>query len=315
MVESRKLLYLIGRNTKLYFKDKMLFFTSLITPIILLFLFFTFLKNVYINDFQKALQGFAIDSKILNGMAGAWLLSSVLSVSSVTVAFCANLIMAQDKVNGTINDFKITSAKPVTINISYFISTFFVVILIMLSVLLIGSIYIAIVGWYIPVADFFMMLLDIFINVLFGTLLSSIVMVFVNSQGMQSAVASLVSAMYGFISGAYMPISSFSKGLANFLGLLPGTYGTSILRNHCMQGYLQAMLNNDIPSEAIKAIKDGFDANIYVFDNSISLGGMYGIFLGSCAVLVLIFVVIVTLKSKNIKLNIFGKDKKTVVKE
>ena len=36
---------------KLFFKDKGMFFTSLITPLILLVLFFTFLGNVYRDTF------------------------------------------------------------------------------------------------------------------------------------------------------------------------------------------------------------------------------------------------------------------------
>ena len=38
---------LVKRNTKLYFKDKGMFFSSLITPVILLVLYATFLKKVY----------------------------------------------------------------------------------------------------------------------------------------------------------------------------------------------------------------------------------------------------------------------------
>ena len=137
-----------------------------------------------------------------------------------------------------------------------------------------------------------------------------VILSFVSTQGMQSAIATLITALYGFISGAYMPISSFSKGLANFLGLLPGTYGTSILRNHCMGGYLDAFADAGVPEEAIKAIRDGFDANIYVFDNSVSLGTMYGIFLGTSFALLLIFILIVVLKNKNISFNFIKKDKK-----
>ena len=37
---------LTKRNVKLYFKDKGMFFSSLITPLILLVLYTTFLKNV-----------------------------------------------------------------------------------------------------------------------------------------------------------------------------------------------------------------------------------------------------------------------------
>ena len=45
---------LIRRNTKLYFKDKGMFFTSLITPLILLVLYSTFLGNVYEESFRSA---------------------------------------------------------------------------------------------------------------------------------------------------------------------------------------------------------------------------------------------------------------------
>ena len=46
---------LIKRNIKLFFKDKGMFFTSLITPAILLVLYVTFLGNVYRNSFTPNL--------------------------------------------------------------------------------------------------------------------------------------------------------------------------------------------------------------------------------------------------------------------
>ena len=283
--------------------DKMLFFTSMITPLILLFLFFTFLRNVYIDSFTQAFpEGFSVDNKIINGIAGAWLLSSVLSVSSVTVAFCANMVMVDDKIHSSINDFRVAPVKATTISLSYLISNIFVVTLVMIGVLVLGYTYLAIVGWYISVSDFFMILLGCMCNIMFGCLLSSIVLSFVKTQGMQSAIATLISALYGFISGAYMPISSFSKGLANFLGLLPGTYGTSIMRNHCMNGYLEALFNAGVPQEAINGIRDGFDANIYVFDNSVSLPAMYGIFLGTTIALLIIYILVIALRNKSFSL-------------
>ena len=50
------LLTLTRRNMKLYFKDKGMFFTSLITPLILLVLYGTFLSNVYEDTFRNALE-------------------------------------------------------------------------------------------------------------------------------------------------------------------------------------------------------------------------------------------------------------------
>ena len=49
---------LIKRNIKLFFKDKGMFFTSLITPAILLVLYVTFLGNVYRDSFTSNLGQF-----------------------------------------------------------------------------------------------------------------------------------------------------------------------------------------------------------------------------------------------------------------
>ena len=46
--------------------------------------------------------------------------------------------------------------------------------------------------------------------VLFGTVLSGIVCYPLQTQGQMSAVYTIVSAGYGFICGAYMPISNSS---------------------------------------------------------------------------------------------------------
>ncbi|MDE7439649.1 MAG: ABC transporter permease [Clostridia bacterium] len=304
MIECKKMFALISRNTKCYFKNKFMFFTSLITPLILLLLFATFLRNVYVESFEMIAAEFEITLKprVLNGITGAWLMSSILSVSAVTVAFCSNIIMAEDKMNSIVNDFNVSPVKRTTISISYFVSNFFVTFIVIMSIMLIGHIYLAAVGWYIPVGDVFMIIVDCVCGILFGTLCAGIVLSFVSNQGGVSAVSTLISSMYGFICGAYMPLSQFSKGLRNFLGFLPGTYSVGIMRNHYMNGYVNEIVKS-ISDPAVaegmqKGIKDGFDANLYVFGNQISLGAMYGILLGACAVLLAGYIAIIILKNK-----------------
>ena len=74
---------LVKRNTKLYFKDKGMFFSSLITPLILLVLYATFLKNVYEDSFRSALAaaGASVPDAVLNSCIGGQLVSSLLAVS------------------------------------------------------------------------------------------------------------------------------------------------------------------------------------------------------------------------------------------
>lgn len=97
----KTVIFLIKRNTKLFFKDKGMFFTALITPAILLVLYGTFLGNVYRDSFTASLpEGLPISENLIESLVGSQLISSILAVSCVTVAFCSNFLMVQDKTNG-----------------------------------------------------------------------------------------------------------------------------------------------------------------------------------------------------------------------
>ena len=115
----------VKRNTKLFFKDKGLFFTSLITPLILLVLYSTFLSNVFEDSFRQVFSqvGVSVSDKQIAGLVGGQLMSSLLAVSCVTVSFCSNMLMVQDKFNGAYNDLMITPLKRSNLALSYYIST------------------------------------------------------------------------------------------------------------------------------------------------------------------------------------------------
>ena len=88
---------LIRRNCRLFFKDKGMFFTSLITPVILLVLYATFLAKVYRDSFNSALPDIMqVSDKLIDATVGGQLFSSLLAVSCVTVAFCSNMLIVQE---------------------------------------------------------------------------------------------------------------------------------------------------------------------------------------------------------------------------
>lgn len=267
---------LIKRNTKLYFKDKAMFFTSLITPVILLVLYATFLRNVYVDSFRSALDaaGVTVSEALINGCVGGQLVSSLLAVSCVTVAFCSNLLMIQDKVSGARHDLTVAPVKPGTLALGYYISTLVSSLTVNLAAAAVSMGYLAFTGWYLSAGDVLLILLDVVLLVLFGTALSSCVSFPLSTNGQGSAVGTVVSAGYGFVCGAYMPISSFSDGLQKVLSFLPGTYGTSLLRNHALRGSLAEMSGLGFPDEVIEAIRDSIDCNLYFFGSKVGTGAM-----------------------------------------
>lgn len=289
----KTLLILTRRNAKLFFKDKGMFFSSLITPAILLVLYVSFLSSIYRRSFVSALpSGFTLSESIIDGVVAGQLASSLLAVCCVTIAFCSNLIMIQDKVTGSVRDLTVTPVKRSVLAMGYFSASYAATLIVCLITCGLCFLYTLSQGWYLSGADIALILLDVLLLTLFGTALSSCLHYFLTTQGQMSAVGTLVSAGYGFICGAYMPIANFSDGLQKVLSFLPGTYATSLLHNHWMRGALGEMGDAGVPVQVLDAIRDSIDCNIYFFGKAVSQGAMYLILAGSVVLVTAVYVLI-----------------------
>lgn len=295
----RTFLALTKRHIKVFFKDKGLFFSSLITPIILLVLYSTFLAKVYKDSFIQGLGGFEIDEKLIDGTVAAQLFSSLLAVSCVTVAFCSNIIMIQDKNDGIRSDFIVSPVRKSTMGLSYFAASLLSTLIVSFTATIACFIYISIKNcWYMSFADVMLIIADVVLLTTFGTALSSIVNVFLTTNGQAQAVGTIVSAGYGFLCGAYMPIKSFGDGLRNALMFLPGTYGTSLIRNHSLNGVFAEMESVGFPPEAMNGIKESIDCRLSFFGTNVEQWVMYLVLIGSVVLLIGIYVLLNILKSE-----------------
>lgn len=295
--ELKKMNYLTFRNIKLYFKDKMTFLVSLITPLILLVLFIAFLKSTYEDSILSIIQGFDLDQSLIDALTGGWLFSSVLATSCITVAFCSGM-MVIDKINRANIDFMVSPVKKSTLQLSYVLANLFSTFIITFVLLIVGLIYLACVGFYITFVDILLIVFGIIITSLFGTILANIIWTFTHSQGVVSGVCTFVSALYGFICGAYMPINAMGQGMQYFVSLLPGTYATVLFR----QGFLNNVLNRmgeTLPQEMINGIASGFDVKMSFFGHDVSTLALILVISISTIVLLGVFLFINKFKKKN----------------
>ena len=295
--ELRKMRYLTLRNIKLYFKDKMTFLVSLITPLILLVLFIAFLKSTNEDSILSIIQGFDLDQSLIDALTGGWLFSSVLATSCITIAFCSGL-MVIDKINRANIDFMVSPVKKSTLQLSYVLANLFSTFIITFVLLIVGLIYLACVGFYITFVDILLIVFGLIITSLFGTILANIIWTFTHSQGVVSGVCTLVSALYGFICGAYMPIRTMGQGMQYFVSLLPGTYATVLFR----QGFLNSVLNRmreTLPQGMINGIASGFDVKMSFFDHDVSTLALILVISISTIVLLGVFLFINKFKKKN----------------
>lgn len=291
---------LVGRNSKLFFKDRGMLFSSLITPVILIILYATFLAKVYRDSFLSNLpDAVHISDELVNGTVAAQLAAALLAVSCITVTFCVNLTMVQDKANGVEKDFLVSPVKRSVIYTGYFFSTVLNSLMVNGLALVICLLYMKRMGWYMSAADILWVILDEILLVLFGSTLSSIICYPLKTQGQMSAVGTIVSAGYGFVCGAYMPISNFSTGLQKILSYLPGTYGTSLIKNHMLHGIFTELSDSGFPDDVVTAIADSLDCNPAFHGHVVGVGEMVVIMVASVVILGMIYLLMASFSKKH----------------
>ena len=296
----RTFITLVNRNRKLFFRDKGMLLSSLITPIILIVLYATFLAKVYKDSFTTNLPVVVdISEKLINGMVAGQLAAALLAVSCVTVTFCVNLTMVQDRALGVRKDFDVSPIRKPMVYLGYFFSTVQNSLMVNLLALVLCLGYIGIMGWYLTVMDVALLILDLIILVLFGAVLSSIVCYPLKTQGQMSAVGTIVSAGYGFVCGAYMPISNFGEGLQRVMSYLPGTYGTALIKNHMLRGVFAEMETKGFQVEVVNGIATSLDCNPTFQGNVVEPEYMMLIMIGTVVLLGGLYLLITALPEKS----------------
>ena len=126
----------------------------MITPVILIVLYATFLAKVFRDSFTAAIPNMiTISDNLINGTVAAQLTASLMAVSCITVTFCVNLTMVQDRANGTRKDFNVSPVSRGKIYLGYFLSTVANSLMVngLAFVLCLG--YLLKMGWYMNIAD------------------------------------------------------------------------------------------------------------------------------------------------------------------
>lgn len=284
---------LINRNQKLFFRDRGMLFSSLITPVILIVLYATFLAKVYKDSFTSYLPKILhVSEKLIDGAVASQLGAALLAVSCVTVTFCVNLTMVQDKASGARKDFDVSPVKRPVLYLGYFCATVLNSLMVNVLALVLCLFYIRKMGWYLSATDLAWMVLDVLLLVLFGAVLSSIICYPLKTQGQMSAVGTIVSAGYGFFCGAYMPVSNFGDGLQKFLSYLPGTYGTSLLKNHMLRGVFAQMKEDGFPKQSVTEIVKSLDCRPMFRGEVVSTQEMIAVMAASILILGAIYLVV-----------------------
>ena len=258
---------LVSRSLKIFLKDKASVFFSLLAPLIVLGLYLLFLGDIQMDGIKSAFEGAPIEEKALKNFVDAWMLAGVVSVACVTVSFSVQGITVQDREKGVLNDMLASPISRGIIDLSYLISNFVVTLCICLIVLAVAFVYVAITGWTLSFVDVVLLIALTIMSVLSASVISTLVGLAFRTSSQHSAFVGIISAMIGFVMGAFMPLSAFPEGVQYVTLFVPATYSAALYRNLFMRGALEK-IDAALPG-AEDGLKGSFSMELDFFGKTI----------------------------------------------
>lgn len=297
---------LTKRNLLIYFKDTMAVVFSLLTSIIVFVLYLVFLKGTYVDAINSFMDGLdaLIDATDVDVMVSAILLVGIVGSAIITVPFSCLQTLIKDRENKIDYDISSTPIRRYQIILSYFTSAVISSFIVTGAILTVGLLVINSQGnLNMSAATVASTYGIVFIGSISATAIFLILMLFFKSTASSSAFFGILSAASGFVIGAYIPLSQFSKGVQTFCNLVPATQITILLRNNLLNGILDK-INEDIGGvdhgAFVKGIKESFCFDATVGGNNLDVTNMYVYIL---LALVVSLIVLIGIYSKTYKRN------------
>lgn len=269
---------LVKRNIKLYMKDKMMVFFSILAPIIVLLLYILFLGEMQVDSITSMLREEGLEHLVsrseINVMINNWMISGVMGVSCITVAFNANTLMVRDRERGNINDVLASPVKTWVLYASYIISCFIITMCITLIVLLLSIVYLACIhGLMMSFVDFLAILGITVLSVLSASFATVLLISFIRTEGSLAALSSVFTAAIGFLIGAYLPTSMLPSPIQYLTCFIPGTYSAGLYRNYFLRGPIQHIMEV-LPDDTVQKLTSQYSIEMEFFGTHISAGWM-----------------------------------------
>ena len=214
---------LIKRNIKIFVRDRMAFFLSLLSVFILLILYKVFLGQIQIDGIKEAMGSKNASSDVVT-MVNYWLVSGLVIITSMSSTLGAYGVSVDDRQHHRVDDFMLTLLSPIKIEICYMISAILIGSLITFLLYVI-SIIVLIGGGGLLIG--FMATVKLMLLILCSSTISLLIvypfMYFIKTNAQFSAFSTIIGTIIGFLTGVYISIGSVSEPIKNIITWFPLT--------------------------------------------------------------------------------------------
>lgn len=286
------MIQLIKRNLKLYFRDRMSVFFSLLSVMIVIGLYALFLADII-----KGGGDFSLMSEA-DTILDTWILAGILSIVSLTTTLASYGVMVNDKCSKIMKDFYASSMKRWKLVVAYILAACIIGFIMSVCTLILGEGYIiANGGTFMGVQTLLKVLGVSVISVICGSSMMFLLSSLLKTTSAFSNASTVIGTLSGFIMGIYMPIGVLPEFAQSIVKFFPLTHGTSIFRQILLDDLLTSSFDG-APVEVLQAFKEEMGIVMQINGTTLTMNMHMMIMLGCALLCVLLSVLIFRRKKK-----------------
>lgn len=274
----REIWIVAKRTMKLYLKNPLAILFSLVYMLLFVVLFSTFLGEYLSNGMKEAyaeVQGMDFDK--MRWLVDATAMAGVLMINCILVPLNVLSIMVQDNADKKLDSFLVSAASRDKLVLGYWLAPFLVGIFMNAICLFIAQGFIVLNGGHwLDMVHTMQMLGLIVVNTFSSVSILFAAAMLVKTPTVFNTITGIVSALAGFVTGAFLPIGVLPQEMQNLFVLLPPHHGATMMREIMAADSLSAVFGG-VPDQMVKGtfMTAGEILEIYRVENGISylLGG------------------------------------------
>ena len=257
-----------GRNLRLYFRDRLNVFFSLLGALVLFLLYTLFLGNQQTTGLAESFP--QASEEDIKGLVDAWMFAGIVGITAITTGLAAVNVIVDDTATGRFRDFLVSPISRGQLVLGYLLSTVVIALIMTTLVFAVSLAYLALLDGVTLTAGQVARTYGYLVLSCgaFGAL-SSFIVSFVRTPGSFAALSTLVGTILGFAAGSYIPVGAFPEGVRNFVSALPFMQASMVVRQEMTEGPMASV--TDQP-EAVAEVERLFGITAYVGDWLVPVG-------------------------------------------
>jgi len=248
---------LLKRNIKIFFKDRVNMFFSLLSIFIIIGLYIVFLGN----NWRTALMADLADADVL---LYSWLAAGIVAVATITTTLGAFSVIIDDRIKKIDKGFYASPINRKSIVTAYLLCAFIVGMIMSIITFVLFSLYILYIGGsLLSLVDYLQVLGVLVVSTLSGTAMVCFIASFIKSSSAFTSISTILGTLVGFLAGIYFPIGVLPESVQTVIRLFPPSYGAMLLRRILMENPIENSFYG-IPIEYVEEFRETMGI-VYMF--------------------------------------------------